>query len=180
MKKMKKYFVILICIILVCCGGCREKNKKGNIEYISDQVKETDEEYTEKELEKIQTGIRQWAEGFLMVGSDVTDEERRLINQSFDKCIVSEEDRKKVAEDRQEFYEDSYIKIGLIDTNIEDARKVKYEDEELGKVTCEIQIYGTRNSNRFQRKYDLELVISFEDSVSVKEIDKIDWNSAEF
>lgn len=68
MKKMKKYFVILICIILVCCGGCREKNKNGNIEYISDQVKETDEEYTEKELEKIQTGIRQWAEGFLMVG----------------------------------------------------------------------------------------------------------------
>ena len=53
MKKMKKYFVILICIILVCCGGCREKNKNGNIEYISDQVKETDEEYTEKELEKI-------------------------------------------------------------------------------------------------------------------------------
>ena len=115
-----------------------------------------------------------------MIGSDVTDEERRLINQSFEKCVVSKEDRDKVTEDRREFYKNSYVKVGLIDVEIESAGKAEYEGEELGKITCTIQVYGTRNNNRFRRKYELDLVITCKDEISVREIDKIDWNTAEF
>ena len=139
-----------------------------------------DEEYTDEELERIKTGLRQWAEGFLIVGSDVTDEERRLIDQSFEKCIVSKEERDKVSEDRRKFYEKSYVKVGLIDIEIESAGKVEYKGEELGKITCTIQVYGTRNNDRFRRKYDLDLVIGCKNGISVREIDRIDWNTAEF
>lgn len=177
---MKKCFIILLCTVIVCCWGCQSEDKNGDIEYISEKIKDTGEEYTEKELERLQTGINQWAEGFLLVDSDVTDEERRLIDQSFNKCIVSGEDRERVMEDRHEFYEDSHIKIGLVDTEIESAQKVKYKDEELGEVTCTIQIYGSRNNNKFKRKYNLNMIIGFQDGVSVREIDKIDWDSIEF
>lgn len=177
---MKRCLIILICIMMACCGGCRQEDENGDIEYISDKVKDMDEEYTDEELEKIKTGLRQWAEGFLMIGSDVTDEERRLINQSFEKCVVSKEDRDKVTEDRREFYKNSYVKVGLIDVEIESAEKAEYEGEELGKITCTIQVYGTRNNNRFRRKYELDLVITCKDEISVREIDKIDWNTAEF
>ena len=178
---MKKIFIIFICLVFACCGGCKKnKDSSEDIEYIYDKVKETNEEYTDEELEKIQTGITQWAEGFLLVGSNATEEEKRLIRQSFDKCIVSDEEREKVEEDRQKFYKDSYVKIGLVDTTIANDQKVQYEDEEMGKITCTINVYGTRNNNRFQRTYHLDLLITFQDDVSIREIDKISWESVEY
>lgn len=174
---MKKYIIVIICAISLLCSGCRDKE---NIQYISDKLTETNEEYTDEEVERLETGITQWAEGFLLVSSELTEEEKRTINQSFYKCIVSDEDREKVQEDRQEFYQDSYVKIGLVDTEIESAKKVEYEDQELGKVACTVSIYGTRNHNRFQRKYDLDLIVDFQEEVSIREIDEISWKSAEF
>ena len=162
---MKKIFIIFICLVFACCGGCKKnKDSSEDIEYIYDKVKETNEEYTDEELEKIHA----------------TEEEKRLIRQSFDKCIVSDEEREKVEEDRQKFYKDSYVKIGLVDTTIANDQKVQYEDEEMGKITCTINVYGTRNNNRFQRTYDLDLLISFQDDVSIREIDKISWESVEY
>ena len=44
---MKKIFIIFICLVFACCGGCKKnKDSSENIEYIYDKVKETNEEYT--------------------------------------------------------------------------------------------------------------------------------------
>ena len=62
---MKKIFIIFICLVFACCGGCKKnKDSSENIEYIYDKVKETNEEYTDEELEKIRTGITQWQKAF--------------------------------------------------------------------------------------------------------------------
>lgn len=175
MKKYRK-LLVLICLVLVFTWGCKDKEKtSGNIEYIADDLPTAGKTYGEEETEKIKAEITRWAEAYLLVDSDSSDEDKRIVKKALEASIVSDEEREKVMKDWNKFYENGDVKVGLVETEIKSAYKVEYEDQEYGRVDCNVKIYGTRNRDRFRRNYTLKLVLNHGEPTGVKEIENISW-----
>lgn len=175
---MKKYlrYIVILCTAAVMLYGCKRADlSEFEIEYISDELPSTGQEYSEEDKEKIQDGITQWAKSYLLVDSNMSDEERSIADESLYESIVSDDEREAVREDREEFYENQRVKLGMVTTVVEDAFQVEYEGQALGRVTCTVNIKGTRTGERFDRTYDLSLTIHYGDVLTVEEIDSIRW-----
>lgn len=175
MKKNRK-LLLVICMVTVLACSCKDKEgSEEHINYISDDLPTAGRSYGEEDTEKIKDEITHWAQDYLLVDSDTSDEDKRIIKNVLEQTIVSDKDRKKVQEDWKKFYQEGDVKIGLVEAEVKSAYKVEYENQEFGRVDCKVKIYGTRNRERFRRNYEMKLIINHGEPTGIKEIESISW-----
>lgn len=183
---MRKWIICLLSVCLLSClvTGCKkEEEKKGQdvksvaIDYVTDDLPDKGQSFSKEEKEKIKTGITMWATGFLIVDSDSEKQQKNIIDDSLYSSIASEEDQKKLQKDREKLYDGSTVKVSSVKVEVNDAYKVEYDGQKLGRVKCKVNVKGTKGEKEFKRNYTIEMVITYEDSVSVYEIGSISWKS---
>lgn len=180
---MKKGLICILIICLLSCLviGCKKKEEKEvestEINYVTDDLPKKGKEFSKEETKEIKTGITMWATGFLIVDSESEKQQKNIINDTLYSLIASEKDEEKLQKDREKLYDGSIVEVKSINTEIKDAYKVEYDGQKLGRINCKINVKGTKNGKEFKRNYTIEMVITYEDSVSVYEIGSISWKS---
>lgn len=181
---MKKYikYLALFCFAAVLLCGCKGKDEGAEADplvlpdYMFDKVEKSDESCTDEEIQKIQEGINNWAKAYLLVDSYTSSEDKEAIDTGLYESIVSDKEREEVQKDRDEFYQDCEVEIESVSTEVTAANPATYEEKSMGVASCKVTITGTRNEEKFERNYDLELLINYSsNTVSVYEIGAISW-----
>lgn len=192
--KLRNNFLRAVCLLLIVlaltgCGGSGKNDKEVDKEdggyqgrytkgygHMYDNLPDSNVSYSEEDREHIRQSVNAWAEGVLLPGSDIDEETQQMTEQGLYECIVSEEDLKKVKEDREVFYSGSEVRISRTSTEVTRAVKTRYDKKDVGEADCTVTFEGLRDGQPFVRIYSLTLVISYENqSASVYEIGEIDW-----
>lgn len=188
MKKRAIRFVLLgMCIALLC--GCHEKEEKEDkttnqeaealeIEsgtHFFDKLEKTGDSVPEDSMEKVETGIKNWAQSSLGMDDTISEESKEIIDEKLYAIIVSSEQSETVKEERETFYKDASVSTESVEVEIESADAAQYNDQTIGIVECKVTIKGTRNDESFERIYDLTLSMDYQhDIASVYEIGNIE------
>lgn len=188
MKKGAMRFVLLgMCIALLC--GCHEKEEKEDkttdqeaealeIEsstHFFDKLERTGDSVPEDSMEKVETGIKNWAQSSLGMDDTISEESKEIIDEKLYAIIVSSEQSETVKEERETFYKDASVSTESVGVEIESADVAQYNDQIIGIVECKVTIKGTRNDKSFERIYDLTLSMDYQhDIASVYEIGNIE------
>lgn len=182
--KRKTYILGLFILVLFLFVGCNDASKsKENSEKkeinMYDNLEISTEVYSIDEIQKIHAGINSWAQECLLVNNNMESDAVEKAEKQLYSCIDSEENLEAIKADHEQLYKNGTITISKVDTNIKEAKKAKYEDQNVGLVTCDIVITGQKNSEAFTRNYNMVLVIGFEkDEVTVYEVGEIAWKDA--
>lgn len=181
---MKKYMklLLLVCFVTVIACGCSDEKETEPrtitiTPYMFDEVEKSDESCTDEEIEKIQTGISNWASSFLIINSSIDADDKAIIDEALYDSIVSDDEREKVQADREELYKDgSEVVVDSVETTVNSANPATYEGRNMGYVECTVDIKGTRNDEAFERNYTMKLLVDYStNTVSVYEVGEISW-----
>lgn len=169
-KKLVKYLLICACVIALC--GCK-KEKEETMQPVhlvinneSVEVEKTDEEVPETEMEKVETGIKNWANATLGLDSSFSAESTEIMNEKLYEAIQSDEQREQLKKERDEFYKDSQITTESVDVDIKKANKAIYGEKAIGYVECTVTIAGTRNDKSFEDEYELVLLLDYMENIT--------------
>lgn len=176
MKRFLKniFFCGIIAVLIVGCGKNKASDSKDD--YMFNKIEKTDNFYSDEKRMQIQEEISGWAKSYLFVDSGTDEEEQEILDESLYDSIVSRDEREKVETDRKELRKKGQVTVGLVTTEISSAQTVKYEEQEMGLVSCTVNIKGNIDGEKFEREYNLELLIDYGwSSISIYEIGKIDW-----
>lgn len=176
----------LMCILLACLLSClfigcskkeETKDKNNGINYVTEELPDKGKEFSKEESKQIKSEITMWATGFLIVDSSTEKKQKNIIDDSLYSMIASDKDREKLKKDREQLYDGSSVEVSSIKVEVNDAYKVSYDNQKLGRVKCKIDIEGKKNGIKFTRKYDIKMIITYEDIISIYEIGSISWES---
>ena len=176
---IKLLAVVLAMFCLVGCGSSKNevppyegRNTLG-YGYMYDRIPDSNESYSNEEMSFIQKGILAWARGSLLLDNQQSED---LNAQSFDSLIVDADDRSRIQEDRANT---ETVQIDNMTVQLQKAVRTKYQDKEVGKVYCTIELTGQRNGQDMNRTYTLVLLIHYANSqMSIYEIGEIDFSEA--
>ena len=89
----------------------------------------------------------------------------------YDKIEKTDKEREKIKQQREEFYKDSKIQTDNITVEIKKASEALYNERTIGYVEAKVTVEGKRNDDSFTNKYDLVLLMDYqEDVASVYEV----------
>ena len=184
---MKKRIITcaILCICIIISSGCKKEEKqsddtKKTISITIDneqrasifgRVTKTDENIPEKEMNKVELGIKNWAQATLGIDSSYQEESKNILNEKFYEIIIYDTQREEIKKERNVFYENATITTEDITVEMKNANEAIYETRTIGYVDCTVTITGTRNDEKFERIYDLILLMDYqEDIASVYEV----------
>ena len=176
---IKLLAVVLAMFCLVGCGSSKnevppyEGQNTLGYGHMYDRIPDSNESYSNEEMSFIQKGILAWARGSLLLDNQQSED---LNAQSFDSLIVDADDRSRIQEDRANT---ETVQIDNMTVQLQKAVRTKYQDKEVGKVYCTIELTGQRNGQDMNRTYTLVLLIHYANSqMSIYEIGEIDFTEA--
>ena len=171
---MKKRLIIgaVICLSIMTIFGCgskksEKKDKKFEItinndtKSFYDKIEKTDKEIPDDSKQKIEEGI----------DDSFSDATKKITDEKLYEIITSEKEREKIKQQREEFYKDSKIQTDNITVEIKKASEALYNERTIGYVEAKVTVEGKRNDDSFTNKYDLVLLMDYqEDVASVYEV----------
>lgn len=174
-KKLVKYLLICVCITALC--GCKKDKEEAMqpvhlvINNESIEVEKTDEKVPEEEMEKIETGIKNWANATLGLDNSFSAQSTEIMNEKLYEAILSDEQREALKKERDEFYKDSQVTTESVEVDVKKANKAIFNEKAIGYVECTVTIDGTRNEKSFENEYELVLLLDYMENIaSVYEI----------
>lgn len=172
-KKLVKYLVICACVTALC--GCKKEETMQPVHLVinneSIEVEKTDEEVPETEMEKVETGIKNWANATLGLDNSFSDESTKIMNEKLYEAILSDEQREALKKERDKFYKDSQVTTESVEVDVKKANKAIFNEKAIGYVECTVTIAGTRNDKSFENEYELVLLLDYMENIaSVYEI----------
>lgn len=180
MKKVITYialFLLSFSLLTGCNSDGEDKQTSAEAnDNMYDNLTISTEAFSMEEIEKMHTTITSWAEEYLLVDNNTDSDAVEKAEEKLYDSINSEEDLEKIKADHEELYSDGIVTISKVDVAIKETAKATYEDKDVGKVTCGINVTGQKNGEAFTRDYDLVLVVGLtDDEASVYEVGEISW-----
>lgn len=176
----------LVCILLACLLSClfmgctkkeETKDKNTGISYVTEDLPDKGTDFSKEESKQIKSEITMWATSYLIVDSSTEKKQKNIIDDSLYSMIASDKDREKLKKDREQLYDGSSVEVSSIEVEVNEAYKVSYDNQKLGRVKCKVDVTGKKNGIKFTRKYDIKMIITYEDIISIYEIGSISWES---
>ena len=181
---MKKRLIIgaVICLSIMTIFGCgskksEKKDKKFEItinndtKSFYDKIEKTDKEIPDDSKQKIEEGIQNWAKATIGIDDSFSDDTKKITDEKLYEIITSDKEREKIKQQREEFYKDSKIQTDNITVEIKKASEALYNERTIGYVEAKVTVEGKRNDDSFTNKYDLVLLMDYqEDVASVYEV----------
>lgn len=176
--RMKKRIVFMlgICLLGMFLFGCgKEEKKEAKPLTIYEQLTIKNVPLSNDDSEVIENGINNWVKGFLAVNS--TEEDKELSDKILYQSVTNDKQKKELKKERESFYKSGVVVVDEVVTNLSNTKKAQYNENEVGVVECETTIQGTVSGQKFEKKYEMEMVVKRDanDIVTVYEINSITW-----
>ena len=184
---MKKRWII--CVILSICvlilsgvvwyqysnkNNSEKSSNNDKKEYIYEEIDVSKNDIPSNEIEKIQSGIKDWAKSTLVIDSTFSDKDKDILNEKLYEIIVPGESKDKFIKSQKNFYKDNSIRTNDVSVVIKSSKQATYNKKALGVVECFITFRGVKDSKYFIRSYDATLLVEYKKNiVSIYEIGDI-------
>ena len=165
-----------ICLLGMFLFGCgKEEKKEAKPLTIYEQLTIKNVPLSNDDSEVIENGINNWVKGFLAVNS--TEEDKELSDKILYQSVTNDKQKKEMKKERESFYKSGVVVVDEVVTNLSNTKKAQYNENEVGVVECETTIQGTVSGQKFEKKYEMEMVVKRDanDIVTVYEINSITW-----